>query len=275
MIGDQILPPHEVTTNSTRQANLLGRRLRTAIEQKDLAFCESLINQGADLDTPTGTNGNLVTHAIDRGFGAGALLLLDRGASIESISASRRSPLTVAAARGDGALCLALLDRGADVAAPAFSGTTALHEAAKKGSIEVAAILCEHGARIDQTDRRGYTALHIAAQASLPSALEMCEWLLEHGAHPHFVPSKPWDTYLTPHQTALARGFPHVLEFFLKEFPEMLWSKTLANKTMDEIALSKNAAVIRAAMAEWCIETAIGDSASLQPLPKSTTLSPL
>lgn len=95
-------------------------------------------------------------------------------------------PLCLAAEEGDHETCLVLIDGGADVNLQDEKGGTPLFYAADEGSIPVVRLLVANGANINHSVSYGRgNHFHNATalfQASLAKHLELCKYLLRHGA---------------------------------------------------------------------------------------------
>jgi hypothetical protein len=250
--------------------HFVDQRLLAAVERGDLEGCRSFLDHGANPNMFVGANGTVLINAIDRRFAAGVMLLLDRGAKVDAINPLRHAPLNAAASRGDIETCRAVIERGANISAHDVGGDTPMHKAARNGHTAVCRMLLESGALIDGLNTARRTPLHIAVLGSGPFAVNTCQWLVEHGADPHFMPPAPREDFLTPMQSAAQNGRPAVMEFFLAKFPEGVESRTLHGKALDEIASDVNAEIVRATMSTRIVSLVLGGHENSATTPMRT-----
>ncbi|KAI8655146.1 Clr5 domain-containing protein [Fusarium keratoplasticum] len=132
-------------------------QLASSSHDPDFSIVESLLNQGADVNTPaaewngrTALQGAISAKKLDIDI---VKLLLDRGANVNAPPAQVGgvTALQAAAIRGDIQLVRLLLARGAKINAPGApdEGRTALEGAAEHGRMEMLRFLLSKGAMPD------------------------------------------------------------------------------------------------------------------------------
>ena len=168
--------------------------LHTAVRNRDLASCQSLLQSVPDSDSSgvlsikklineKGKNGrSAILEAVDNPCSEIAMieLLLSHGASIHDRSTGGCSPLILASGRGDMEIVNFLLAKGASIHDKSSRGITALILASEQGHANVVELLLSNGAEIHSEDKDGFTALMIASDCGHESVVEM---LLLHGAY--------------------------------------------------------------------------------------------
>jgi cytohesin len=121
--------------------------LHAAAYVGDLAKAKAFIDEGVEVNRPSGMVGGTALHA--------------------------------AAAKGHTEVAEFLIDKGADVNAQTRAGQTPLHTAVGAGHLDVAELLVNKGADVNMKDSRGRTPLSLAEKAS---HTEIVEFLRKHGA---------------------------------------------------------------------------------------------
>ena len=128
---------------------------------------EFLLEQGAKIDAPCGSNRTPLHYAIEAGSQETRQLLLDKGADVD---------ITIASILGMTDRVKDLLAKDPKLAHDSSKGHTPLEWAAWGERVDVARILLEHGARI-----RGEAIFIPAANGSVT----FLRFLLDHGANPN------------------------------------------------------------------------------------------
>jgi hypothetical protein len=90
--------------------------------------------------------------------------LLEQGAQINTANANRETPLHAAAALGRNAAANLLLQRGSNPNATTSTGWTPLHSAARFSHPQIAKLLVTYGSRINSRNNQGKTPFALATQ---------------------------------------------------------------------------------------------------------------
>lgn len=157
-----------------------GNAITAACLLGDVEMVQTLIDQGADLDSTFGENEMPCMHYAVLGRAQRVVdLLLANGQSIDDRDAGGRTALTRAAEQGNLAMIEYLIDQGADLDASNNAGLTALHWALRSGQIKAVKLLVERGADFESADEYGITPAFAAAMFGQP---EIYQFLRDHGA---------------------------------------------------------------------------------------------
>jgi hypothetical protein len=152
------------TVNSIKPREAEGySRLALAVRDGDLDSIQSLLDNGADIDTGD-MEGLTPLHLSARNNRVDVIrLLIEGGANIDAADpqAGMRA-LHIAAREGNRDVCEVLIRYGADIDALNLMGETALHNAVEHGHGDVVAILLKYRARPDLSDKNGRTPLQSA-----------------------------------------------------------------------------------------------------------------
>ncbi|MFC1781833.1 ankyrin repeat domain-containing protein [Planctomycetota bacterium] len=213
--------------------SLLGALTNGDIEQIKL-----LISQGADVNTKTGSQGQMPLHlAIQWGNTEIAELLIDSGADVSATNTRGLTPLHLAGSKEIAELLIAkgadvnakdnfgytpfdwragrnkdiaelLITEGADVNAKGDEGFSPLHFAARRGQKEVVELLIAKGADVNNKDNNGWTSLHSAASQNHKDVAEL---LIDKGAD---VNAKADDGWTSLH-SACGNGNKEVAELLI------------------------------------------------------------
>ncbi len=178
-----------------RQARLrqlaLNTRLVQAVVEGDLQGVVSLLDKGADVNTPYAEHegqaeGNLLEAAIRRGNLGMAGALVARGIDVNGRSNSA-TPLGYACLLDDIDMVKLVLAGGADVNGQEQASDFPLWHACERGSREIVELLISHGADVNKTNPRGTSSLTVAVIGSPWRAreIEKVELLLANGADVH------------------------------------------------------------------------------------------
>jgi ankyrin repeat protein len=206
-----------------RGADVSGRGLNPfylAVSKGYLGVAEVLLANKADVNAPSGTDGNRMrpVHVAARDGRMDLLqLLIQHGADVNA-SAPGWTPLGLAANSDNTNAVKILLDAKADIEAKNGNGNTALHEAAKTDDAGLISLLLQAGATVDATNREDTTPLMLAVTGNRTNAVRV---LLEHKANPNrpgvgsrnFPPSR--STNALPVMFAIWSGYDDVLKLLL------------------------------------------------------------
>lgn len=130
-----------------------------------LSALESLLDAGADIDSPGPGGLTPLCYSAQQGRAEVARQLVVRGARPGRADDQGRTALHHAAAAGHREVVENLLAQGADLQACTAKGRTALHEAAWQGQGAVVELLLAHQADPQQPDGEGRSALALAELA--------------------------------------------------------------------------------------------------------------
>lgn len=146
-----------------------------------------LVDAGADLERPSGTNGQRPLHiAAELGSVACLTFLLSRGAQVDAVDASGETALYKATEADRLGSVIVLLRNGADASARVPEhGRFPLFAACERGrDLDIVAALAGNSSDLDQPTDNGYTSLYVAARYNLADVVRL---LLAQGADPNFV----------------------------------------------------------------------------------------
>ncbi|MBN3320295.1 PYX protein, partial [Atractosteus spatula] len=149
-------------------------------DQVDLQFLESLITDGADVNTAD-KYGQTALHEISRAWNVDVMkFFLEKGADIHHADSYGVTPLHVAAALDYEEMVELLIERKASLGARTVRDLqTPLHFAAKNDAVGALKILLKHGADISSRDYKQRTPLQLAANLDRSEAAQA---LMELGA---------------------------------------------------------------------------------------------
>ena len=140
----------------------------------------TLLDHGADPNSPQGDGATALHHAAHRNDLEAARLLTEAGADVTAANELGATPLWLAARNGSAAMVSHLLEAGADANAPLTMGETPLMTAARAGDLDTVRLLLAHGADVEATERdRRQTALMWAVAQGHAAVAQV---LIEHGA---------------------------------------------------------------------------------------------
>jgi ankyrin repeat protein len=177
-----------------------------ALKNPNLAICQYLVENGADVNTRDNT-GSTPLHANVDNLRI-CQFLVENGADINARNNFGATPLQYAVQYTDNPVCQYLVEKGADVNAGDNDGMTPLHNAAF--SLEVSQYLVENGADINARDNTGSTPLHSAAQfLDYP---EVCQYLVKKGADINVKNNKG---YTPLHFAVLYSDIPKVRQYLV------------------------------------------------------------
>lgn len=128
------------------RAGLLGNALQAAAYGGHEKVVQTLLDQGADINTRGGYFGNALQAAVWKGHEKVVQILLDQGADINSQGGGFGSALQTAALGGHEKIVQNLLDQGADINFQGGEHGSALQAALLEGHDRVVQILLDHGA---------------------------------------------------------------------------------------------------------------------------------
>lgn len=152
--------------------------LAVAVRNKSAAAVDVLLKAGADVDIKSGYHKvTPLCIAAMHGHVAITRLLLEYGADVNTLTLEKRTPLMFAADRGRIGVVRLLLAAGADVNAADFYGKTSLMFAAEFGSLDTVRLLVENGADVNRVDGDGHSALWLVREKHK----DIAAFLREHG----------------------------------------------------------------------------------------------
>jgi ankyrin repeat protein len=255
------------------------QRLFSAISDKDIDAARAAIAEGADVEAKHPDMGDTpLIEAVWKSDLDMCMLLLSRGASLTSRGNLARQPLHRAAEFGELAICQLFVARGANIHAVAAGRQTALHLATwtRRGA-EVCEFLVANGANLEAKADTGYLPIHYAARYG---SMESCRYLVSRGFGPSYMPPNVGKDYLTPFQLAVLSGNVRVAEYFIKECGEDPAQRTIAGRTMLQLAGAKNPEMksfLRALRTQQNITVAMSEAGDLPATPVSrlSGMSPL
>ncbi|MEW6349680.1 MAG: ankyrin repeat domain-containing protein [Thermodesulfobacteriota bacterium] len=145
---------------------LVEKALKGAAGEGNLELVTTIIEKGADIETPDRNGRTPLMEAAEAGYPEMVKLFIGRGANVRAADKGEMTVL-MHAARGNSNhkpdVVKLLLKHGADVNARDSSGRTALHYAVADGNPEVPLLLLNQGADLSAADDKGSTVLHEAA----------------------------------------------------------------------------------------------------------------
>ena len=161
-------------------ANGSAARLADAVERRDRATLEALLNQHVDVNVPQADGMTALHWAVQHDDLSLAEQLMAAGARADATNRYGVTALSLACTNGNADMVALLLTRGADPNVALPGGETPLMTAARTGRIAVVKQLLARGARVDGADvRRGQTALMWAAAEG---HAEVVQTLIDAGA---------------------------------------------------------------------------------------------
>ena len=163
-----------------------------AAMQRNLSAVRSLLQQGADVNTPQ-IDGTTALHWAVRANNLELTeLLIHAGAHVSTANKAGATPLLLATINGNAAMIERLIAAGADPNAPLTkSADTALMMASRTGKFDAVKVLLDHGAKVNAKETWGGTTALMWAVAERHSGV--AKMLIDHGADVNakssFVPS--------------------------------------------------------------------------------------
>ena len=148
-----------------------------AVEKKNHRLAQTLINQGANVNTKSKSGENLLMVAAYQGDWQTAVALEKAGAK-----ADINTRLFVATVKGDTNAVAKLLSSGANPNAKDKDGDAVLVYAVSYERLPIVKLLIAKGADVNAKNKKGVTVLMCAAGCDRAEAVRM---LLEHGADVH------------------------------------------------------------------------------------------
>ena len=145
-----------------------------AVKAVDAEAVQSLLAQGADVDTTAADGATALHWAVHRGSSELVDLLLEAGADVTVANRYGVQPLSLAAENGSADILERLLQAGADANTALTGGETALMTAARTGRPDVLRALIAHGADVNARDAtHGQTPLMWAAARGHARAIHL------------------------------------------------------------------------------------------------------
>jgi ankyrin repeat protein len=213
--------------------------LIVAVKAGNRSECLALLDAGVTIDVPTSYGETALIAAVVARDMEMVKILIERGAAVNARDKFGWSALNKAALWDGPEYAEVLINSGAWVDCAASSGATPLHHAAVTGSILTCQTLLEYGARLEAETMYGATPLHMAASLG---KLNACRLLIGRGAsmtaqgEPPDCNGKSSRAMLTPLQSAVYMGQVDVVRYFITECGEDLAQRTLAGRTLVQVA---------------------------------------
>ena len=155
-------------------------RLVDAAKRADHAAVQSLLKNGADVNSPLPDGTTALHWAVQYNDAKLTDLLISSGANVKAANRYGVTPILLACTNSSAPIVEKLLAAGADPNAMLPEGDTALMTAARAGNVDTVKLLLGHGATVDAREGwRGQTALMLAAAENHPDVVKI---LIEHGA---------------------------------------------------------------------------------------------
>ncbi len=144
-----------------------SRTLHYAASHGDLILMESLLANGADLNTVDG-DGHTPLH---KGIASGQLravnFLIEKGANVNANMPGKITALHLASQCGNVDMVRLLLDNEADINARTEDGYTPLHFASQMGCVDAVSLLLNRNADVSVETAGGATALELARKSGI------------------------------------------------------------------------------------------------------------
>lgn len=194
-----------------------GKSLHKSIREGDFQTAERLINEGADINTPTKIDGFKPLHlAAINGDLHTAKLLLSAGVDVDTKIDSGWSlnkswtPLMFAIEKGHTEMVNFLISRGANIETQNQEGGTPLIVASYNGHPDIAELLIKKGAQVNTSTRTGHSPLGFAV---MQNHFEIAKLLISNGSHIDDKDANGW----TPLMSAVQNGNKELIDFLLEK----------------------------------------------------------
>lgn len=145
--GSLVEQASHIATDAMNQGD--AELLVAAVQANRISVIESLINDGADINTPLFGDGTALIVAVRKGNLAMVEKLIELGANPNQASRGDGNPLIIAAARNEQDIAELLLKHGAKIDAIVQGDETALINASRRGHLDMVKFLVSHKADVN------------------------------------------------------------------------------------------------------------------------------
>lgn len=194
------------------------------------AVVKLLIDHGADVNTKTEDGQTLLHHVAREGYVNIFKLLIDSGSDLSARDNAMRTPLNCALRWRKHDVAELLVTRGADVNTKDVTGITPLHYASSSGDDSIVKLLISKGSDVNAKRTNGETPLHYASRAGHFNAAEL---LITNGAD---INAKQEDG-LTPLHMSAREGHAGIVKLLLTREADVV-TKSKQGQTAQDLAHS-------------------------------------
>ncbi len=145
--GSLVEQASHIATDALNQDD--AELLVAAVQANRVSVIESLINDGANINTPLFGDGTPLIVAVRKGNLAMVEKLIELGANPNQASRGDGNPLIIAAARDEQAIAELLIEHGAEVDAIVTGDETALINASRRGHLDMVKLLVSNKADVN------------------------------------------------------------------------------------------------------------------------------
>ena len=145
--GSLVEQASHIATDAMNQGD--AELLVAAVQANRISVIESLINDGADINTPLFGDGTALIVAVRKGNLAMVEKLIELGANPNQASRGDGNPLIIAAAKNEQDIAELLLKHGAKIDAIVQGDETALINASRRGHLDMVKFLVSHKADVN------------------------------------------------------------------------------------------------------------------------------
>ncbi|XP_057334445.1 uncharacterized protein LOC130673443 [Microplitis mediator] len=147
--------------------------LRDAVQRKNSELAKSLLNNGAQVNSPYERSCNTILHYATMNRNEELVqMLLDRGAYIDVPNTQGKTPLHLAVECGSEPIVKLLVNKGANVNTIAKDNSTPIEKAISTWQCHIFSLLVRHGANVNITLSNGQTLLYEAVQRGYTSVVK-------------------------------------------------------------------------------------------------------
>ena len=145
--GSLVEQASHIATDALNQGD--AELLVAAVQANRISVIESLINDGANINTPLFGDGTALIVAVRKGNLAMVEKLIELGANPNQASRGDGNPLIIAAARNEQDIAELLLAHGAEIDAIVKGDETALINASRRGHLDMVKFLVSNNADVN------------------------------------------------------------------------------------------------------------------------------